>query len=53
MEEGMPSFLYRANLAEYSTTDQHGDIYIQDIAETEYRILDPSRLNVHRLNDQV
>jgi len=51
--EEIPSYIYRANLAEYSTMDQHGDIYIQDIAETEYRILDPTRLNLHRLNEQV
>lgn len=51
--EEMPSYIYRTNLAEYSTMDQQGDIYIQDIAETEYRILDPARLNLHRLNEQV
>lgn len=46
----VPAFIYRNNL---NTMERHGDLYIQDIADTEYCILDPAKLNVHRLNESV
>lgn len=51
--EEIPAFIYRANLEDISPLEQHSDLFVQDIAETEYRILDPAKLNVQKLNDQV
>lgn len=42
--------MYRSELP---SVERHGDLYIQDIADSEYHILDPSKLNVHRLNEMV
>lgn len=48
--EEVPAFVYRTDLP---NMERHGDLYIQDIADSEYHILDPSKLNVQRLNEQV
>lgn len=47
-----PAFIYRAADLP-GAVERHGggaDLYIQDIADSEYHILDPSKLNVHRYN---
>lgn len=50
INEDMPAYIYRTDMP---NVERHGDLYIQDIADSDYRILDPAKLNVQRLNEQV
>ncbi len=49
--ENLPSYIYRTD--PNTLERQQADIFIQDFSDTEYRILDPAKLNVRRLSDQV
>lgn len=51
MNEEGPAFIYHTS--DLAAADKQGDLFIQDIADTEYSILDPAKLHMRTYNKPV